>query len=219
MFGLLVWKHDINKLQPVSVVPKVNEFYGMWGKDQLRPATRPNGNHTMCRCVNTPYYPAARYCWHSLTTLLPHQTTVIHLGAGRHFYSLDLEFYPVTKMIPKRWSLHWCLYQHKQYIPNFNDDFSCWLSLKQEAPVYPTGLLSSTCINTVGHQFNPHFWLDSTNVIVQRFESFVKSNFKVHNCYDKFTKITHMHSLDLIVFIQSFCTYWIFQLGTLHWGG
>ena len=190
----------------------------MWGKAQLRRHTGPNGNHSMCRCVNTPYYYTttihcivyntpyySRYCWHCTLVWHPDPTNMTHpVGGEKHFYSFasrHLEFYPVTKIIPKRWSFHWCLFQHTHSIsPEVNDDFSCWLSLKQ-APLYSTRLLNSTCINTVGLQFNPHI-------------CYCPTHWKL---FDKFT--IYLHSFHLINSIYTVFAHIGYLTWYLNWAG
>ena len=84
--------------------------------------------------------------------------------------------------------------------PEVNDDFSCWLSLKQ-APLYSTRLLNSTCINTVGLQFNPHI-------------CYCPTHWKL---FDKFT--IYLHSFHLINSIYTVFAHIGYLTWYLNWAG
>ena len=122
-----------------------------------------------------------------LLTLHPCLTTLTHL---KHTFTLSLLGIWNFTLSPKL--KRPCLFQRTQYIPEVNDDFSCWLSLKQ-APLYSTRLLNSTCINTVGLQFNPHICYCPTHwKLFDKFTIYLHSFHLINSIHAKF-----LHKLDL----------------------
>ena len=139
----------------------VNDFYGMW--DQLRRdtyilAAKRESQHVSQR--QHPILPSPPYCWHCTPVWQLCHTwgdtfTLLHLDIGNLTLSVFGHCNEFDQNYPKEAAFS-LMFIPTQYIPYANDDFSCWLSLKQ-APVYPAGLLNSTCINNVGHECEPHF--------------------------------------------------------------